>query len=192
MSVEVGLGHGNRDQQLAYMMQVLNLQKEALGAGGLGLVSPKHIYNTLSKLVQWAGLKSVTPYFSDPDSPQAAMAGGAGVPQPADPNELAMQQSQAALAAMQQKAAAEVQLKREQAVAEVQLDAEKQAARLATEREIALVKAEAEAQLRQDRLAAEMRLKEMELSAEIALEKAKLALTPDAPDADGYIPAVAK
>lgn len=173
VSIEVGLGHGNRDQQMGTLLQILNLQKEALGAGGLGLVSPKHIYNSLTKLVQWAGLKSVTPYFSDPDQ---------------HPVQQNATMDQAAMA--QNKAAAELQVKREQAMAEVELDAQKQNARLATEREVALVKAQAEAQLRQERLAAEMRLKEMELTAEIALEKAKLSLTPGAPDADGHIPAV--
>lgn len=175
VSVEVGLGHGNRDQQMGTMMQVLSLQKEALGAGGLGLVTPKHIYNALTKMVQWAGLKSVTPYFSDPD--QQPMQG----PQQMAPDPAVM---------AHEKAAAELQVKREQAMAEVELDAQKQAARLATDREVALVKAQAEAQLRQERLVAEMRLKEMELTAEIALEKAKLSLTPNAPDADGHIPAV--
>lgn len=173
MSVEVGLGHGNRDQQMGAIMQILSLQKEALGAGGLGLVTPKHIYNALNKLVQWAGLKSVDPYFSDPDQQQM-------------PEAIAPDPAQMA----HDKAAAELQVKRDQAMAEVELDAQKQAARLATEREVALVKAQAEAQLRQDRLSAEIRLKEMELSAEIALEKAKLSLTPEAPDADGRIPTV--
>lgn len=172
-SVEVGLGHGNRDQQMGYMMKILELQKEALGAGGLGLVRPKHIYNALGKLVQWGGLKNIAPYFSDPDQEPPDQQG----PPPMDPE----------VQAAQQKEAAELQIKRETAMAEVELDAQKQAARLATEREVALVKAQAEAQLRQERLASEMRLKEMELNAEIALEKAKMTLTPHAPDADGAI-----
>lgn len=171
-SVEVGLGHGNRDQQMGYMMKILELQKEALGAGGLGLVTPKHIYNALSKLVQWGGLKHIAPYFSNPDE-QPPEAHG---PPPDPEAELA-----------REKARAELQIKRESAEAEAALDAQKQMQRLATEREVALVKAQAEAQLRQERLAAEMRLKEMELNAEIALEKAKLTLTPDAPDADGRV-----
>lgn len=189
VSVEVGLGHGSRDQQLATMTQILNLQKEALAAGGLGLVTPKHIYNALSKLVQWAGLKSVTPFFSDPD--QAAPEEQSNPEAQVDPQAAAMQQqSQMMTATMQQQAAAEIQIKREKAVAEVELDAQKQAARLATDREIALMKAQSETQLRQERLAAEMRLKEMELTAEIALEKAKISLTPDAPDADGFVTGV--
>lgn len=190
VSVEVGLGHGSRDQQMATMMQILNLQKEALGAGGLGLVTPKHIYNALGKLVQWAGLKSVTPYFSDPEQGNA----GAQLPmaeQQPDPQVIAaQQQSQAMTAVMQQQAAAEIQVKREKAMADVELETQKQTARLATEREIAFLKAQNETQLKQDRLAAEMRLKEMELNAEIALEKAKLSLTPDAPDADGFVTGV--
>ncbi|MEQ8510654.1 MAG: hypothetical protein RIB43_16745 [Rhodospirillaceae bacterium] len=190
VSVEVGLGHGSRDQQMATMMQILNLQKEALGAGGLGLVTPKHIYNALGKLVQWAGLKSVDPYFSDPEQAGAGLQAATAEQQPDLQMIAAHQQSQAMTAIMQQQAAAELQIKREKAMADVDLETQKQAARLATDREIAIMKAQNETQLRQDRLAAEMRLKEMELNAEIALEKAKLSLTPDAPDADGFVSGV--
>ncbi|MEQ9111213.1 MAG: hypothetical protein RIF37_00550 [Rhodospirillaceae bacterium] len=172
-TVEVGLGHGNRDQQMAAIMQILGLQKEALGAGGLGLVTPKHIYNALGKLVQWTGLKSIAPYFSDPDeeSTQARQH----------------QQADAEAIATQQKAAANLQVKRETAMAEVALERHKQLARLDIERGVALVKAQAEAKLQKDRLIAEMKLKEMELQAEIALEKMKLKHTPHARDADGAI-----
>jgi hypothetical protein len=63
---EVGLGTGNKMEQLNYLTQVLAGQKELLAMGGLGLVSPKELYNTYSKLVQLSGLKSVDSYFMDP------------------------------------------------------------------------------------------------------------------------------
>jgi hypothetical protein len=63
---EVGLGTGNKVEQLGYLTQVLAGQKELLAMGGLGLVSPKELYNTYAKLISLAGLKSVDNYFMDP------------------------------------------------------------------------------------------------------------------------------
>lgn len=66
LTTEVGLGTGNKVEQLGYLTQVLQGQKELLTMGGLGLVSPKELYNTYAKLVQLSGLKSVDSYFMDP------------------------------------------------------------------------------------------------------------------------------
>ena len=44
MTVTVGLGTGNKDQQSAFLIQVLNVQKEALMAG-LPIANPKNVYN---------------------------------------------------------------------------------------------------------------------------------------------------
>jgi hypothetical protein len=73
VSADVGLGTGNRDQQMAYLMLILNLQKEALGNGAPG-VTWKHLYNTAAKLVALAGLKTIEPYWSDPEAAPAVPA----------------------------------------------------------------------------------------------------------------------
>ncbi len=84
---EVGLGTGNKIEQLQYLTQVLQGQKELLQMGGLGLVSPKELYNTYAKLVQLSGLKSVDSYFMDPaKTPQQPAQ-----PPPPDPNLLLVQ-----------------------------------------------------------------------------------------------------
>lgn len=84
---EVGLGTGNKIEQLGYLSQVLQGQKELLTMGGMGLVSPKELYNTYSKLVQLSGLKSVDSYFMDP----AKQAPQPQQPPPPDPNIMAVQ-----------------------------------------------------------------------------------------------------
>ncbi len=154
VTVEVGLGHGSRDQQIGYLSQILNLQKEALANGGMGMVTPKNLYNTLAKLVQWAGLKSVAPYFGDPD--QVPTQSPAPPQPPAPPLQ---DPAQAQLAAMigleQQRAAAEMQLKKERAEADLTLEREKQLARLALDREIALLKAKTDLDLRTAKMQAE-------------------------------------
>jgi hypothetical protein len=100
---EVGLGTGNKMEQLNYLSQVLQGQKELLAMGGLGLVSPKELYNTYAKLVQLSGLKSVDNYFMDPakQPPQPQQP-----PQP-DPNmamlQVTMQVEQGKLALEREK-----------------------------------------------------------------------------------------
>lgn len=84
---EVGLGTGNKMEQLGYLTQVLTGQKELLQMGGLGLVSPKELYNTYAKLVQLSGLKSVDSYFMDP----AKQPPTPPQPPPPDPNLLLVQ-----------------------------------------------------------------------------------------------------
>lgn len=87
-TTEVGLGTGDKTQQMAYLAQILQGQKEALAMGGLGgMVTPVHLYHTYAKLVQLSGLKNVDSYFADPSQqpPQPQQ------PPPPDPNLLLVQ-----------------------------------------------------------------------------------------------------
>jgi hypothetical protein len=87
LTTQVGLGTGDKTQQMTYLAQILAGQKEALAMGGLGLVSPKELYNTYAKLVQLSGLKTVDQYFMDPSKqPQQPQQ-----PPPPDPNLLLVQ-----------------------------------------------------------------------------------------------------
>ena len=70
MTVTVGLGTGNRDQQAVHAMNVLNIQKELLVGGKANMVPDKNIYNTLEKLIEAIGWKSAEPYFTPPDDNQ--------------------------------------------------------------------------------------------------------------------------
>ena len=66
MTVNVGLGTGNKDRQMQSIMQVLEVQKELipLGRG----ITEDNIYNSLEKLVEFAGLGDVNQYFTDPST----------------------------------------------------------------------------------------------------------------------------
>ena len=74
MTVSVGAGSASRQDELEAARGVLALQIEALERqGGLDgpFVRPEHIYNTLRKIVEKGGLKSVDLYFADPkDAPE--------------------------------------------------------------------------------------------------------------------------
>lgn len=115
MTVNVGLGTGSKEQQVAFLMGLLGIQKEAL-LSGTGLATPSNIFNTLKKLVEQGDLKSVEPYFTDPkDAPPQQ-------PKP-DPKQievegklkLAAAEAQAKQQLAQQEAAANLQLEQQKA-----------------------------------------------------------------------------
>jgi hypothetical protein len=67
MSITVGLGTGNKDQQLQHLMTMLGVQKEALQ---IGIATPKNIYHSCIKLAQNAGFKDAEEFFTDPATQQ--------------------------------------------------------------------------------------------------------------------------
>ena len=67
MTVNVGLGTGNKDQQLVHLQSIAMAQAEAVKMGGMGLlVTPKNLYNAQAKIVENAGFKSVEDFWTDP------------------------------------------------------------------------------------------------------------------------------
>jgi len=75
MTIHVGLGTGSKSEQLAHLMSLIGLQKEALAAGKSNLVSDANLYNSARELTKLLGLKNVDRYFTDPrtqPAPQAA------------------------------------------------------------------------------------------------------------------------
>jgi len=65
VTVTVGLGTGNKDQQLGHLTMILQIQQQAMQQLGPGnpLVGLREIYNTLTKICENAGLKTAAPYF---------------------------------------------------------------------------------------------------------------------------------
>lgn len=126
VSINVGLGHGNKQAQAAMLNQILNYQIMGLQQGGVGMVTPRHIFNTLEKLVNVAGFKNVEPFFADPGDGQMQQA------QPQDPEmakaELERQKAEIKASADYQAKMAQMEvdaeLKREQMLLEVQLKRE--------------------------------------------------------------------
>lgn len=151
--VNVGLGYGNTESKLQQLMTVLNLQIQALTAGGLGMVEPKQIHNTLTKLVELSGLKSVEPYFTDPTQRQQ-------MPQEQQPSP-EMMKLQAEMQAKQAEMQAELQLETAKFQAEMQLKQQEMQARLQLERE---------------KMMLEHQRKTTELATEADLEAQKVAL----------------
>ena len=65
-TVQVGLGTGNQDQRLQVLQQVLNVQEKMIGMGGMGMVTPQTIYNTIEAYLQNSGYKDATQFFNNP------------------------------------------------------------------------------------------------------------------------------
>ncbi|HSX63973.1 MAG TPA: hypothetical protein VLF15_04550, partial [Pseudoxanthomonas sp.] len=67
MTVNVGLGTGERDQQLMHLNMISQAQQAAIAGGGMGLlVTPQNIFNTQKRIVENAGYKNVEEFWTDP------------------------------------------------------------------------------------------------------------------------------
>tara|TARA_B110000305_G_scaffold121414_1_gene136131 strand:- start:339 stop:1409 length:1071 start_codon:yes stop_codon:yes gene_type:complete len=70
VTITVGLGAGSKDQQIVILNNILERQLQAFqlqGGQEYPMVSLKNIYNSLTKIVENAGLKNVENYFVNPD-----------------------------------------------------------------------------------------------------------------------------
>ena len=155
--VSVGLGTGNRDQILAHLMTIIQLQgtivQQQQGVGG-PLVYSQNVYDALTALQENAGFK--TSFFSDPR--QGPPPGTPPPPpQPPDPEVMKAQaqiqtqqmKAQADTQAIQQKAQATERMLMEKAQAEAAI----QNMRLEHERQMAALKAQNELTLERERSA---------------------------------------
>jgi len=70
ISITVGLGSGSKEQQIVMLNNILQKQLQAFQLQGnkeYPMVTLKNIYNSLSKIIEEAGLKNVENYFVNPD-----------------------------------------------------------------------------------------------------------------------------
>lgn len=161
ISVNVGLGAGNRQEQMAMLAMVLQKQEQILGAYGMAnpYVSPAQYRNTLGRMVEAAGFKDSAEFYKPIPPQMDQQLSQHQQPQPNPQVQIAIAQVQADIQAKQAKAQADIQLAREKAAAEMQLEREKAAADLQLERE---------------KFAMEMRRKQQEFEAEAQIKAAKV------------------
>jgi hypothetical protein len=75
MSVTVGVGNMNKDQQLLHLTRMFEMMQTVIAGGGMGiLVGPDNIYNMLKEFTENAGYKDVSKFWTDPNSPQGKQA----------------------------------------------------------------------------------------------------------------------
>ena len=130
MTVNVGLGTGNKDQQLMHLQTILAIQQQAITLqGGINgpLVTGDNVYQTCIKITENAGLKNAELFWTDPSKAQQ------GPPQPPPPDP-ALLKAQAQIQAQQMTTEAdianktkmtdaEIMLKKQQAIADVMIKA---------------------------------------------------------------------
>jgi len=152
MTVSVGIGTGGKAEQMAFAMQVLGIQAQAMQTGS-GLASPPKVYNTLSKIIELIGWKSPDAFFDDPASSQPK-------PPPPDPK---MVEAEAKGKAKE----AELQMTAQAKQAELAMEAQTAQAQAMLERE----KMEREFALRREQMQAEFALSQQEMEAEFVLKR---------------------
>lgn len=137
VTVNVGLGTGNKDQMAAHLMNLLNIQMQGIQMqGGIQgpLITGENVYNSVEKLIENMGLKSPERYISDPSKAPPQQ------PQP-DPE---MMKAQQELQLRQQEVQGNLELKKTEVEGSLQIQQSKAAGEL---------------QLQQQRMQAESALK---------------------------------
>lgn len=208
--VNVGLGTGNRDQQLGRYNAIAQKQEQILLQMGQDnpLVSIDEYYNTLSKMVEASDLTGTEQYFKDPaltpptppgqappDPKMAEMQAKSQLEQQKMTAQMQFEQQKIAaqMQADQQKAAASIDLEREKTLAAMQAQQQQMAAQLEVDREKALLGAQIDREhmeqkliLQREQMAQELALKREEMAIETQLEQMKMRS--GAPDGQGNLP----
>jgi hypothetical protein len=178
ISINVGLGTGNKDQQMAMAAMVLQKQEQILGTQGFAnpLVTVVQYRNTLGRFIEAAGFKDSNEFFKEISPELDAAISQPPPPQqmPVDPAVQAyMAQTQAQIQGEQAKLQAKIEADRIKATADIQLERDKAAAQIQLQRE----KAAEEIQLQRDKAAGDLQLKQAEHNADVQLKAMKSANT---------------
>ena len=110
-TISVGLGNGNRDQQLMHLSAILNFAGQAM-QGGMNVVSEQNMYNIMASMVKNMGFQNVGDFLTDPSQVPP--------PQPS-PEEIEAESERKIKQGELQIKAAEIQIKQQK----LQLDAAK-------------------------------------------------------------------
>ena len=178
VSINVGLGAGNRQEQMAMLSMVLAKQEQLIAQYGPAnpYVSPAQYRGTLGRMVEIAGFKDSAEFYKaiTPEQDQALSNPPPQQQQMPPEVQALMAKTQAEIQAAQAKAQADMQLQQQQqqidmqmaqqkAGLEMQIMREKEGAKLQLERE----KQQAYFALKQQEFEAEAQLKAMKLGAGI-------------------------
>ena len=86
MTVNVGLGTGDKQQQIAFFMQLAQLQAGLQQAPfGQLMIDPQKVYNTYAKIVELGGQKNIGDFIGNPEGKQ--------MPPPQPPPQIAIEQA---------------------------------------------------------------------------------------------------
>lgn len=164
VSINVGLGTGSKDQQVAHLNALLQLQQQGLQ---IGVATPENVYQAAAELIKAMGFKSPDKFVSDPAK---------APPQPPKPTpeeltaQTAIQLKQMELQADAQKFQAQTQLKQ----SEIQLQAEAKLREMQSSLEVQAANDQRDAEREQLRAQMDAELKAQEAQIKAAMEAQRL------------------
>jgi hypothetical protein len=135
-AVNTGLGAGTRERDMMVMQQVLGLQEKLLTSMGADnpFVKPENLYNTLARLIESAGLKTVDLYFTEPN-PEEVQAKLQAAAQKPSPEQIKAQEAQAKLQGQMQLEQMKMKANRDKEMAQMQADLQVKQAEINAETE---------------------------------------------------------
>lgn len=172
MTIDIGVGAGGRDYEIAMAREIIGIQAQAVQAqGGIDgpLVTAENLYNAATYLAKKMGVKAPDRFFSNPAEQP---------PKPPQPDpEMAKVEAQAKLEEQKlqidtQKSIAEMQQERQKLEAKFALETEARQADIETKRAML----EAEMDLKRQQMIAEIDLKREQMAAEMALKREQMVL----------------
>jgi hypothetical protein len=169
MAIEIGIGSGGRQQELAALQMVMAAQEKAVELQGNAsgpLVNMTNLYKTAMRLTKLAALKGGEQYFSDPQDPANQPPPEQQKPDPT---------AQAAQAQIQI-AQAKVQAKAQADQMSAQTDAQLGLQRLQAEMAIKRQEMEQKLALQREQAAQELQLQREEMEATFQLKRQELMM----------------
>jgi hypothetical protein len=174
MTINVGLGTGSKDQEIAILNNLLSIQVNAMKMPETSLAGPPQIYNTLKQMTRKAGLDHEA-HFTDP----SRMPPKPPTPKPEEQKAMAelqmaqqkarqdLQMKQAEMDMQQQRFTQEMQMQQQK----VQADAALQMEKFRLEAELQRERMRQEMVLKQQQIADELDLKSRQLEAELGMKE---------------------
>lgn len=155
LTINVGLGTGNKDQQIAHLTALINLIKECMQ---VGVAVPENLYRAAIKLAEALGFKSGDQFFTDPSAPPDPHAPPKPPPAP-DPKIVATQM--------------QLQQQDQQHQREIQQRAQQQDADRQHQAQLDQMKGQMQMQVDRNRQEAEAQQKQAEVQQQAQLEQLK-------------------
>jgi hypothetical protein len=174
VSINVGLGAGNRQEQMAMLSMVLAKQEQLIGQYGPAnpYVSPAQYRGTLGRMVEIAGFKDSAEFYKaiTPEQDQALSNPPPQQQQMPPEVQALMARTQAEIQANQAKAQADMQMQQQQ----MQIDMEMAQQKAGLEMQLLREKEGAKLQLEREKQQAYFALKQQEFEAEAQLKAMKI------------------
>jgi hypothetical protein len=201
MSIEVGVGSGGKEMELAGLAKIMEFQKEMIASGIPSfqeMVSPKKVWNASTRFARKVGFKAPEMFFEDPDElakkkeEAKAQREAQGIPEPEEPPSPEQMKMQGEMELANKKHQDTMMLESEKAKAKFAMDQQSMQDRMQADQQTAMMEAQMrqaqseadltmkreqavmEMQMRREQMAADQALKREQMLAEIELKRQQL------------------